>query len=272
MTKILIFDENPLAAKLIALALTERYSVYFASSVSEMNIILGRDKPKILIINTSAAKDGVKVAEDIRKSDKPYSKVAIVFMGEKPSMDLIKRVKAVKAAEYIELPFDIDDFDRRISEVNVTVRGLRDKETGLYRKGYIEEKLRQRMADRRQGLLFLINIDRYSFVSNTVDAAQLQLCIYAIQKELGEKILLGRNGDTIIGFIGGEINRDEAKAMMKHLISVMQEAVTENQIYVCIGLADAKTYNYSYDDMYVDCDRALGLSRSNGKNTCNYYF
>lgn len=269
MRTILVADENPGAQGVLQEALGVRYKISYAVGHSQLMITAEKEKPQLLILNNSSQKI-VDAVCSLKKSSDIIKPIPLLLVGKELPDDkaLMNKLKPIST---MTLPIDFFEFTEQLDEIFVTILNMRDEVTGCYKKACIEEKIRDRLKYHRKGTMFLINIDSYSFASNAISAAELQMCVYAIRKELGDKILLGINGDAIVGYIAGEPDRKEVNAQMDALIKTIQTAVGERQVYTSIGVAMASEYDYNYDDLYLDCDRALGFCRSSGKNCCRFY-
>lgn len=271
MKKILLVDDGSAMCSVIQEVLGDGYRVLHASGHASVGITIDRYSPQVIIVNVaSMGGKALESVESIRKNSPAGKKTRLVITGAE---GLVKGGDYSKyhALDVIGLPLDPDEFYERIEEVFITACGLRDEVTGCYKRVCIESKIRDRLSLHRRGTMFLVNIDSKSFVSNTVSGADLQLCVYAMRTELTDAALLGINGDTIVGFIPGEEGHKETLDRMNGLIEIMQKAIGDRKIYISIGVANASEYDYSYEELYLDCDRALGLSRESGKNRSSYY-
>ena len=269
MKKLLLVDDNSGAQQVLQDALGDGYKLFFASVQSAVGIKLENEKPQLVLVNVSALSGkAAAVAESLIKSGGNKKARLVLMGGEKTKQSDYGKLGAL---DFLPLPMELDELCERLEEAFVTVLGLRDEMTGCYKRAFIESKIRESLRLMKKSTMFLMNIDAYSFVSNSISGADLQLCVYAMRKELGEKVLLGINGDTLIGFFRGEERHEKTLQKMQSLIAVIQEAMGGKKVYTSIGIGNASEYDFNYEELFLDCDRAIGVSRSRGKNCGSYY-
>ena len=270
MRTILIIDEGATIENVLSEALGIRYQITCQTSQSQILISVEKERPQLILLNSSSQKLVDMVCKLKTMSEIIKETPVVILEKDDKKLDKISRNK-IRPYDTIALPMDYFAFCEKIDEIFIRLLGMIDGITGCYKKACIEEKIRDRLSHKRRGTLFLINIDSMSFVSNSVSLSDLQLCVFAIRHLLGDKVLLGINGVTVIGYIAGEEAKNDVSETMNNIIKAIQESIGEKTVYTSIGIALASEYDYSYDDLYVDCDRALGLCRSSGKNCCRFY-
>lgn len=270
MRTILVIDEGAKTADVLTEALGMRYRITCQTSQSQIMISTEKEPPQLILLNASSDKLVQKLCK-LKTTSEIIKEIPVVTLlrdGQKLEKATLNKLRPFGS---VLLPMDLFEFCEKIDEIFINLLGMIDGITGCYKKACIEEKIRDRLSHKRRGTLFLINIDSMSFTSNSISLSELQLCVFAIRQLLGDKVLLGINGTTVIGYIAGEETKEETSETMNRIIGAIQESIGEKTVYTSIGIALASEYDYSYDDLYVDCDRALGLCRSSGKNCCRFY-
>lgn len=269
MKKLLLIDDNPLAEKLLGEILPDDVTVISAPAGVQCEAVLHKEQPKLLLVNTGC-KDIFHFLEKLIKQ-KLTEGCGIVFMGTGEDIKAhMQTIKKFAPLDCIFLPFSPEELEEKVDEAFITVLGMRDEMTGLYKKPCFDGKVQRLMKRKVNGALFSMNLDRLSFASNAINGAELQLCVYAIKHEMSDA-LLGVNGDEIMGFFPYNGPHSGASERMDKLIATIREAVTDGKVYVSVGLACAEDYDFDYEEAYVDANRALGVARSGGKNCCRFY-
>lgn len=270
MRTILLIDEGAKTADVLTEALGIRYQITCQTSQSQIMITAEKETPQLILLNASSKKL-VDMMCKLKGSSEIIKEIPVVTLLKNDQTLDKATLNKLKPFDSVRLPMDFFAFCEKIDEIFINLLGMIDGITGCYKKACIEEKIRDRLNHRRRGTLFLINIDSISFASNSISLSELQLCVFAVRQFFEDKVMLGINGTTIIGYIAGEDTKEETSDTMNKIIGAIQESIGEKTVYTSIGIAMASEYDYSYDDLYVDCDRALGLCRSSGKNCCKFY-
>ena len=269
MKKILVVDENQPLYKLMEEILPDDITIVGAPAGIYAGGMVTSEQPQLVIAHINC-KDVFSFLDKMNK-EQMLENMRVIFMGKAEELS----AKAAELQQYrpldrLELPFTPERLEEAVDEAFITVLGLRDELTGFYKKPCFDSKIKRLLEKKEKGALFLINLDKYSYASNTVNDAQLQLRVYALQKEL-KGAVLGRNGDQLMGFMPGDEGKEAFIKRMDKMIETVSGAADDSKIYISVGAAFSETYNYDYDEMWGDADRALGVARSGGKNCCRFY-
>ena len=76
--------------------------------------------------------------------------------------------------------------------------------------------------------------------------------------------MFGFNGNMIVGFLPYKQEHSAVEKLFEEVIGLMCEAAGEPQIYITAGISYANEQNYFIDDMLLNADRGMGLSRTQG--------
>lgn len=267
MKKLLVVDENPPLARLLSEVLPDDITVVSAPSGVYGGGIITKEQPNVILAHV-CCKDVFSFLEKLDK-EQMLGRMQLILMGNEQQLaENAAEIGKYPYAERVVLPFELDLIENVIDEAFITALGQRDELTGFYKKPCFDGKLEKLMQKRTDGVLFYINIDKYSFASNNISDAELQLRLYALKQTLDGAVMC-RNGDYIIGFFKGD-SKETAVQRLNKMIEIVG-AAEQTQIYISAGAACAETYGYNYEDMCGDADKALGVARGAGKNCCRFY-
>ena len=267
MNKLLVIDENAGVPKLMSeiLALeSDDYTLYGAATRIEAEDVLFKKKPPVALVCTDSDVC-VSAAESLMKKSK---EIHFILMGQDPGKKSL--VKKFKPVEKIELPFDPDKFVDMIDNAFFTAQNMVDELTGLYKKPAFDMKLARLMKKKTVGTFFCISVDSYSFASNPATPLQFQMSVYAMKTKL-ENALTGINGGTVLGFLPTDEPRKKVQALLDEVVQLMHDAVEGREIFLAAGAAESEMYDFNLEDLYLYADKAVDLSRNQGKNCIKYY-
>ncbi len=269
--KILIIDEQEGSLPLINQIINaeNEYQLFRESGKIKAGNILFKEKPDMILLCTDS-KPCIQTAESLLKRRECPR---FVLMGKgledgKPTVSDFKRFKALDA---FKLPFEMDEFSKRIEDASFIAEGMIDELTGLYKKPCFDFKLNKLMRKKVDGIFFCISLNAYSFAANPSLPLQIQMAVYALKISVDENTLLGISGNIIVGFIPTNMNEKEAEKMLNEIIEKMVEAADKPVIYIPAGACTSMQYNYSPEDMLIYADKAMAYSGSEGKNKIKFY-
>ena len=97
------------------------------------------------------------------------------------------------------------------------------------------------------------------------------MSVYVLKNTLEPQgALFGFNGNMIVGFLPYKQEHSAVEKLFEEVIGLMCEAAGEPQIYITAGISYANEQNYFIDDMLLNADRGMGLSRTQGCNKVMY--
>ena len=267
MKKLLVVDENPPLARLLGEVLPDDIAIVSAPSGVYGGGIITKEQPDVILAHV-CCKDVFSFLEKLDR-EQMLGKMQHILMGNESQIaENAAETAKYPLAERLTLPFELEQAENLIDEAFITALGQRDELTGFYKKPCFDGKMEKLMEKRTDGVLFYINIDKYSFASNNISDAELQLRLYALKQTLDGAVMC-RNGDYIMGFFKGD-DKNSAAERLNNMIDVVGKA-ERTEIFISVGGACAETYGYNYEDMCGDADKALGVARSGGKNCCRFY-
>ncbi|OOB80481.1 MAG: hypothetical protein BEN19_04685 [Epulopiscium sp. Nuni2H_MBin003] len=152
-----------------------------------------------------------------------------------------------------------------------------DALSNLYNKATTETLIQQHLQIHASGILFMIDVDNFKGVN---DYLGHDMGDYVI-KDVADKLKHLFRVEDIVGRIGG----DEFMVFIKHNIDIENRANTicnlirniyskddiEVEISASIGIAQANNNCTSFSELYKAADKAMYVSKQNGKNTFTVY-
>ena len=267
--KLLVIDEISSVGELIKEIVNtdNNYTVCFANGKTEADKIFAKQRPDLILLN-SDRKICLDIADYLKKvKDCP----PFVIMGKGlETAKNNKSLKKLKLLDEIKLPFDIDDLSQRLEEACFMAEGLIDEVIGLYKKTCFEFKVNRLMQKKTKGVFFSISLNAYSFAANPSAPLQIQMSVFALKDGLKDGIL-GINGNVVLGFIPTQEAKSKTEARLNKLIETMHKAVEGPNIFTPAGAVQSQDFDFSLEDLFLYADRAMELSKNEGKNLIKFY-
>lgn len=267
--KLLVIDEISSVGELInEIVNTDNdYSVHFTNSRTEAEKIAAKQLPNLILLNADS-KVCLGIAEGLKKKkDCP----PFVIMGKSlENGGTGNGFKKLKPLDEIKLPFDMDDLSHRLEEACFLSEGMIDEITGLYKKPCFDYKVNKLLKKKTKGVFFCISLNAYSFAANPSAPLQIQMSVFALKNGLTDGIL-GITQNVILGFIPTQEAQDKTEARLNKLIETMHNAVEGPEMFTPAGAVQSERFDYSLEDMFLYADRAMELSKNEGKNLIKFY-
>lgn len=267
--KLLVIDEISSAGELIKEVINtdNNYTVLFTNARTEADKIVAKRRPDLILLNADS-KVCLDIADGLKKkSDCP----PFVIMGKGVGNgESEKAFKKLKPLDEIKLPFDMDDLCQKLEDACFMAEGMIDELTGLYKKPCFDFKVNRLLKKETKGVFFSISLNAYSFAANPSAPLQIQMSVFALKEGLKDAIL-GINGNVILGFIPSQETREKTEVRLNKLIETMHSAVEGPEIFTPAGAVQSENFDYSLEDMFLYSDRAMELSKNEGKNLIKFY-
>lgn len=267
--KLLVIDEISSVGELInEIVNTDgNYSVSFTNSRTEADKIVAKQRPDLILLNADS-RVCLDIADGLmKKKDCPPFMIMGKTVEEGGNEKTIKKLKPL---DKIKLPFDIDSFCKKTEEACFLAEGLIDEITGLYKKPCFDYKVNRLLKKKTKGVFFSISLNAYSFAANPSNPIQIQMSVFALKNGLSDGIL-GINGNVILGFIPSQEDQKKTEARLDKLIETMRNAVEGPEIFTPAGAVQSEQFDYSLEDLFLYADRAMELSKNEGKNLVKFY-
>lgn len=147
-----------------------------------------------------------------------------------------------------------------------------DRMTGLYNRGSGERKIIKLLEKKKQGLLCLIDCDKFKKINDTYGHAVGDQVIIAVADALKNScrehdIVLRLGGDEFAMYISGLTTREQGEMFAKRVFKELQkisisEMKKEDKIYVSFGAAFAyEDEEITFDQLYRKADAAMYTSK-----------
>nr|WP_255726712.1 GGDEF domain-containing protein [Sporosarcina sp. ACRSM] len=156
-----------------------------------------------------------------------------------------------------------------------------DSLTGLKNRVALEEEVHKRLENKQRSLaLMMIDLDNFKMINDSLGHGEgdrvLQLAAKTIQEIVGEKNFSARiGGDEFVGLFS-DIGATEIRQLACQLIVKINESfdalghIENLGVSISIGIAVASEHD-RFESLYEKADRALYLSKENGKNQYTIY-
>jgi len=156
-----------------------------------------------------------------------------------------------------------------------------DSLTGLKNRAAIKEDHKNRLARKNSTIaLMMIDIDNFKMVNDSLGHIEgdriLRLTALAIQDIVGRNNVASRIGGDEFVVVFSEKKEDELRRIAKKMVDKINEELSTLiqleglEVSISIGIAFAEKEDEA-DTLYTKADRALYMSKENGKNQYNFY-
>lgn len=177
----------------------------------------------------------------------------------------------------------VSDIDEQMEKETSLIRAAKtDQLTGLLNRNASEEMIKTRMANGETGALFIMDLDGFKSVNDTLGHPRGDQVLISTAEKLrnvfrGNDVICRLGGDEFMVFCVGMDNLDIVRERAKVLNGVMCEDVSvpggNKVIHVSasIGIARYPHDATTFEDLYKRADSALYVSKENGKNQATLY-
>ncbi len=164
--------------------------------------------------------------------------------------------------------------DARLEEATLDkVTGLRNKDAG---RAAIDKLMQQRPASRRDYMLFL-DIDNFKCLNDTLGhleadniLSQIGVFLKSVFSEEGSTARFG--GDEFIVYMISPGDAVDVLGKAQMLLNGIREIKAGGKQLQCsIGITDVFGAMRSFDEAFICADKAMYLSKHNGKNRISFY-
>lgn len=274
MKKLILLDNNKNAFNILSGLLFEQYELYQAVTLNQLYDALEKYPAALLLVNVDMPNHAaMQMLSSLRNTTKATANAPAIFMVSEVTPDFLQKMKTLGGVDLIKKPFEPLSFLERIENAFNITADDRDSVTGLYKKIYFVDIVSDMFANGTKGFVFTTQIDSRSFVSNSVDIQTLKKCIKLITHNMPPDTILGIDGNTILGFVANLVDKTEVKAKVDTMIEAMrvQMEISGIKIYSAVGIAIHDKDEEEFNELYSYADKAMAISRQNGKN-CAYFF
>ena len=174
--------------------------------------------------------------------------------------------------------------EKRRSDAEITRLALFDGLTGLANRqrmrASLDKTLQQQVGPYRPASLFLMDLDRFKAVNDTLGHqagdALLKQVAQRLQRGVGDAGLVGRlGGDEFKVLLPGVDNRDTLATLARELIAALSQpyfiAGTSVTIGCSIGIAIAPEHGEDAEELVRNADLALYAAKADGRGVHRFY-
>lgn len=289
MMTILIVDDDNVSIEAIKDILSQDYDTVAVNSAEEALKYLKRETPDLILLDIiMPGMDGFEMMGRIC-SDNRMKDIPVVFMTGDDDKDEGLRGLALGAMDFITKPFDPKTVRSRIEKV-LKVEGLRhrleneayrDSLTGLWNRKYAVDKVNTLLASTdARGAAFMVDIDNFKGINDTYGHSFGDEVLIKIAHVLKDMVRLNDvacriGGDEFFLYFDGISSVDKIEGIAKRLISSLNRNVkypgSMQGVGGSIGIAIAPYDGTDFDSLYLNADKALYISKKNGKNVYRFY-
>ena len=160
----------------------------------------------------------------------------------------------------------------------------RDPLTGVYNKGTAQElidaAIREGIAEGTVNAVFMLDLDNFKAINDNLGHAMGDSVLVEAAEQLknnfkGKDIIGRMGGDEFIIFMGDVVDPKNAQLFGCRLNRLLtRKYPCKNgsiQVTASIGIAFAGTDGTSFQELYEKADKALYVTKKNGKSGCTTY-
>lgn len=162
--------------------------------------------------------------------------------------------------------------DEMTKEQDLLEKASIDGLTGALNRKSAEAKIGELMQNKNcKGYLFMIDIDDFKTVNDTMGHAMGDLALINLVKILKENFrkddIVGRlGGDEFIVFMTDTEFAADAEAKGAEILDVLAASKEEPHFTISVGAAAYPAAGQDYENLYLAADHAMYVSKKTGKN------
>lgn len=162
--------------------------------------------------------------------------------------------------------------DEMTKEQDLLEKASIDGLTGALNRKSAEAKIGELMQNKNcKGYLFMIDIDDFKTVNDTMGHAMGDLALINLVKILKENFrkddIVGRlGGDEFIVFMTDTEFAADAEAKGAEILDVLAASKEEPHFTISVGAAAYPAAGQDYENLYLSADHAMYVSKKTGKN------
>lgn len=156
---------------------------------------------------------------------------------------------------------------------SISKEAMRDGLTGLLNRRSFDRQVEGYISERRRGALFLIDMDYFKNVNDTLGHINGDEALKMLAESLKivfAKGLSGRyGGDEFIAFVTDYLNDEDIERKADSLCRMMDKDFEKEgkKVHLSVSVGVASTIGINdYSELYMKADKALYYSKEHGKN------
>ena len=253
-----------------------KYSVFFAETDKDaLSALEERQIHLMILMPMMRGADSFRFLEALRASGSRAGQIPVFLVGPLLTPQVVARANKAGVAEVMKLPLEPTDYALKVEELLYKFSPARERPdpvTGLPKKQMGEAQAAEMLNEGKKGALLLIELDHYSYASTDISDEALVKCRDIIRDETDDKAVFSvLKGGGFLLFVPGLTDRDKIENYAARLIRKILGKMQQEKIYVSVGLAVSERHGKNYEDLYMACDKGLGVARTNGKNIAKFY-
>ncbi len=156
-----------------------------------------------------------------------------------------------------------------------------DELTGAYNKAAIKTRVSQSLNDGKMGALFVFDIDNFKSINDTLGHAYGDKMLSEVHESIKSIVrredFIGRfGGDEFVVFVKECVDVEKISRIGSAFCRVLEKIHTSPTgediiVSASIGIAVSPKDGKTYDELFINADTALYISKNKGKNTFTIY-
>lgn len=304
MKRILVVDDSKTNLAIFKENFSDDYDVIPVTSAQMALDFLSSNTCDLILLDIAMPDmDGFELIRIIKKND-TAKEIPVIFLTGLTDPKVETEGLELGADDFITRPFDpkvtkcriqhiielyelrhrlqseLHATEEKLESINLAASGTTEPLTGLYNRSYLEQAATKYLAEHRQGVFFMMDMDDFKRINDTkghiVGDHVLRVFADMLRNAFREEDILCRmGGDEFAAFLTGKPDRNIIKSKMANFIAEVRanpdfKAVGCNMA-VSVGIAMAPEDGDSFAELYSCADKALYHVKENGKNMYHFY-
>lgn len=304
LERILIVDDSRTNLKLFKENFGDDYDVIPVTSGQMALDFLESNTCDLILLDVAMPEmDGFELIKKIKSNDNS-KEIPVIFVTGLNDSKVESEGLELGADDFITRPFDtkvtkcrmqhiielyelrhklqnkLRNTQEKLESINLAASGTTEPLTGLYNRTYLEKATTQYLAEHRQGVFFMMDMDNFKHINDSqghiVGDHVLKVFADMLRKAFREEDILCRmGGDEFAAFLTGKPDRNLIKSKMKNFISEVSTSpefkALGAEMAVSVGIAMAPEDGDTFSELYSCADKALYHVKENGKNMYHFY-
>lgn len=183
---------------------------------------------------------------------------------------------------YMLWVIDMTEHYYKLNQISESAR--KDDLTGINKRDYYAAEVSNYISQKRPGTMFMLDLDNFKSINDTFghQAGDVVLSLFAETiKEVAEdsNFICRMGGDEFSMFFKDIVEREHLAKIADQIIRTYKNnlsdtpysQITTTSIGIAVFNPELEEFNVDFKELYNRADKALYLSKNNGKNCYHFY-
>lgn len=291
MKSILVVDDVAVNLKCVEEILKDKYEVTAVKSGREALATLKQIHPDLILLDINMPEmDGFEVFERI-KADSYTADIPVAFITAETNKEVEIKSMAMGAVGFIRKPVDQELLISKVAQILELYHHDADRPQEVKEDSVsfetsqknLKEIIAKADSGQIEGYFILLNMDNFRQINELFGVVTgdgiLNKTLTVLTEEVAEAgSLCYIGGDAFLLFLGGRLQKDYVRTVIRRIIAVVEFEVNESlpeeyhlPVSLSAGIAQKPQDGNSFRALYERADKALYHVKQDGKRSYHFY-